>query len=159
MIGQMKTLLRVKKLKEEQALRAMQVKRQQLEDARRRRISAEAEVAESAATLPSRETAIYAEILGEVVDQSEIDRIKGRIVRLEKEHSVLKDVAERCRHIEHGLEGELQILTQAYRHALKKRDKFQIVTDDLVLAAAVEAEHKEEIEVEDLFSRPRARTA
>ncbi|MGQ3211783.1 MAG: type III secretion system stalk subunit SctO [Shinella sp.] len=155
----MKTLLRVKKLKEEQALSAMQAKRRQLDDARRRRIGAEADVAESAAALPSRENAIYAEILGEVVDQSEIDRIKGRIVRLERDHTVLKDIAERCRHIEHGLEGELVTLTQAYRHAQKKRDKFQIITDDLVLAAAVEVEHKEEIEVEDLFSRPRARTA
>lgn len=159
MIGQMKTLLHVKKLKEEQALTAMQVKRQQLEVARRRRIGAEADVAESAATLPVRENAIYAEIMGEVVDQSEIDRTKGRIVRLEKDHTALKDIAERCRHIEHGLEGELETLTLAYRHAQKKRDKFQIVTDDLVLAAATEAEHKEEVEIEDLFSRPRARTA
>lgn len=159
MIGQMKTLLRVKELKEEQALRAMQVKRQEVDAAQRQRVSAEAEVAESAATLPARETAIYAEILGAIVDQDEIDRIKGRVVQLDKAHTILKDAAERCRHVEHRLEGELETLTLAYRNAQKKRDKFQIVTDDLVLAAAVEAEHKEEIEVEDLFSRPRARTA
>lgn len=159
MIGQMKTLLRVKELKEEQALRAMQVKRQEVDVAQRQRVSAEAEVAESAATLPARETAIYAEILGAIVDQDEIDRIKGRVVQLDKAHTILKDAAERCRHVEHRLEGELETRTLAYRHAQKTRDKFQIVTDDLVLAAAVEAEHKEEIEVEDLFSRPRARTA
>lgn len=159
MIEQMKTLLRVKKLKEEQALRTMQAKRQQLDQAQRQRISAEADVAESAATLPGRENAIYAEILGEVIDQNEIDRIKGRIVQLDKEHNTFKDIAERFRHVERRLVDELETMTQAYRHAQKKRDKFQIVTDDLVLAAIVAAEHKEEIEVEDLFSRPRVRTA
>lgn len=159
MIRQMKILLRVKELKEERALRAMQAKRQQFDAAQQQRIGAEADVVESAATIPSRETAIYAEILGEIVDQSEIDRIKGRIVQLEKEHNALKDAAERCRHVEHRLEGELETLTLAFRYAQKKRDKFQIVTDDLVLAAAVEAEHKEEVEVEDLFSRARPRVA
>ena len=159
MIRQMKVLLRVKELKEERALRAMQAKRQQFAAAQQQRIGAEADVAESAATIPSRETAIYAEILGEIVDQAEIDRIKGRIVQLEKEHNALKDVAERCRHVEHRLEGELETLTVAFRFAQKKRDKFQIVTDELVLEAAVEAEHKEEVEVEDLFSRARSRVA
>ncbi|WP_378940848.1 YscO family type III secretion system apparatus protein [Mesorhizobium sp. ANAO-SY3R2] len=155
----MKMLLRVKELKEEQAMRAMQAKRQQFDSAQRQRVSAEADVTESAATLPSRENAIYAEILGKIVDQDEIDQTKGRVVQLEKEHGALKDIAERCRHVEHRLEGELESATLAYRYAQKKRDKFQIVTDDLVSAAAVEAEHREEVEVEDLFSRPRARMA
>jgi hypothetical protein len=159
MIRQMKVLLRIKELKEERALRAMQAKRQQFVAAQQQRIGAEAAVAESAATMPGRETAIYAEILGEVVDQGEIDRIKGRIVQLEKEHNALKDVAERCRHVEHRLEGELEALTLAFRFAQKKRDKFRIVTDELVEADAAEAEHKEEVEVEDLFSRARSRVA
>lgn len=159
MIRQMRTLLRVKELKHDQALRTMQVKRQQLEAARAAAERARAAVEESAATYAAREDAIYAEILGQVIDQGDVDETHGRVVQLEKDHALLNDALERARHVEARLQGELDAATAAYFQALKIRDKFSLLTDDMQRAADAETEQKEEVEIEDLFSQPKGRAA
>ena len=68
MIKQMKVLLRVKELKQDQAFRAMQAKRVQVAQAKAATERARAAVEESRRTYAAREDAIYAEILGTVVD-------------------------------------------------------------------------------------------
>lgn len=159
MIRQMRTLLRVKELKHDQALRAMQVKRQQVEAARAATARASAAVDESAATYAAREDAIYADILGQIIDQGDVDETHGRVVQLEKDHAALVDALERAKHVEARLQGELDAATAAYFQALKIRDKFSLITDDMQQTADAEAEQKEEVEIEDLFSVPRGRAA
>lgn len=159
MIAQMKTLLRVKTLKEEQALRAMQAKRQQAEIARAESERARDTVEESSRTYASREETIYAEILGSVIDQNDVDVTRGKVVLLEKQHNALKDALERALHVEHRLVGELKDATERYHAALRKSDKFRLITDDLVLGFSKAVEGREEAEVEDLFAVPRARFA
>jgi hypothetical protein len=159
MIKQMKTLLRVKELKQEQALTAMQAKRQQLEVARAARLRAKAAVDESAATYDAREDAIYAEIIGQIIDQGDVDTTQGRVVQLEKDHSLLKDALERALHVEARVEKELEVATAAYFAALKIRDKFQVITDDLQQTLNAEVEYNEEMEVEDMFATARKKAA
>jgi hypothetical protein len=159
MIAQMKTLLRVKELKHDQALRAMQAKRQQRDVARDASKRAMAEVEESAATYAQREDAIYAEVIGQVIDRGEVDATHGRVVLLEKAHALLKDALERALHIEARLEAELETATARYFAALRKRDKFEFLADDMRRQADALAELHEETEVEDLFARPRGRAA
>jgi hypothetical protein len=91
MIGQMKVLLRIKELKEEQAFRAMTAKRAQVAEAMAALEVARQCVRESAATLPAREDAIYKEIMRRVVDLDIIEETKGKVVVLEKQHAKLVD--------------------------------------------------------------------
>ncbi|MBC8130269.1 MAG: YscO family type III secretion system apparatus protein [Rhizobiaceae bacterium] len=153
----MRVLLRVKELKQDQAFRTMQTKRQQLEAAKETKTRAEETVAESSRTLPAREDAIFGDILGAVVDLATIDETFGRVVQLERSHTMLKDQLERAAHVEHRAEGELEQSRTVYRAAVKVRDKYTLLTDDLQLAADTESEYREEMEVEDTFSRPRGR--
>jgi hypothetical protein len=159
MISQIKTLLRVKELKHDQALRAMQVKRQQRDTARDASGRARVQVEESAATYVQREDAIYAEVIGQVIDRGEVDATHGRVVVLEKDHAQLKDALERALHVEARLEAELEAATARYFAALRKRDKFVFIADDMRQAADAVAELHEETEVEDMFARPRGRAA
>lgn len=157
MISQMKMLLRVKELKQDQAFRAMRIKRAQVEEAKTETEKALQVVEESAATMPAREDAIYADVFGKIIDLGEIDEMHGKVVQLEKDHARLKDTWERARHVEARLEKELETATDHYQMATKVRDKYTILTDTLKLEAEEAANQREEAEVEELFTRPRQR--
>lgn len=159
MIGQVKTLLRVKQLKCDQALRDMQIKRQRLDEARDQCRQAQAKVEESLASYAQREDAIYAAILGEVVDVDDIDETHAQIVQLEKDHTRLTDALERARHVEARLQGELEAATAKYFEALRILDKFSMLAEEMQREEETLAEHREETEVEDLFARPREKAA
>jgi hypothetical protein len=159
MIGQMRVLLRVKDLKLDQALRAMQAKRAEREAARQERVSAENAVAQSEASYAAREDAIYADIIGKIIGQDGVDETHGRVAQLQKSHAALKDELERALHVEARLEQELQAATAAYFAAQRIRDKFSMITDNLQQEIDTVAEAREEVEVEDLFARPRMKVA
>jgi hypothetical protein len=155
MIGQMNTLLRLKTMKEEQALRTLQAKRRQVADGEAAVATANARVAESAATLPTREDAIYAGILGRVVNLGDLDDTRGAVVDLEKGHARLADAAERAAHVLHRLNGELDTAVGTHRAAVRVRDKYTILRDDLREQADAEANAREEGEIEELFTKGR----
>lgn len=155
MIGQIKVLLRVKQLREEQAFRTLQLKRGQMADAEARVARAHAAVVESARTLPAREDAIYAELIGKVVEPDAFDEARAKVAELEKAHARLKDEEERARHILARAQEELDAAVRAHNAALKARDKYNIITDELVREALAIVDAKEEVEIEDLFSRAR----
>lgn len=159
MIGQMKTLLRVKDLKQEQAFRELQKKRAQVAAAEAARAEAEAEVAESARTFASREDAIFGTILGKVVDLGAIDETHGRVGELRSGHTRLEDGRERALHVEARVRSEMEAAGATYRAAVKVRDKYTVITDDLVSAHTAAVDYREEVEIEDMFSRPRRRIA
>lgn len=159
MIGQLKILRRVKQLKESQALRAMQKKRQEVVEAERVVVEKQEIVAESARTLEARKDAVFAEIIGVVVSLDDIDEAKGRVLRLETEHQKLIDDVERARHVVTRLRKELEEATAAYRKTQKDREKYDILTDEVAEAIEVEKGLAEESEIEDLFSKPRKAVA
>lgn len=155
MIGQMTTLLRLKTLKEEQALRALQAKRRQVADGEAAVEAAKQSVAASAATLGTREDAIYAGILGRVVNLGDLDDTRGAVVDLERGHTRLTDTAERAAHTLHRLNGELDTAVGTHRTASRVRDKYAILRDDLRGQADAEASAREEGEIEELFTKGR----
>ncbi len=159
MIAQITVLLRVKQLKEEQAFRTMNAKRQQVAEAKAVVDAARIRMEKSAATLPAREDAIYEEILRRVVGLTAIDEAKARVVTLEKEHARLVDAHERAVHIHAKLDQELQAAVQAYRKTLKDRDKYVILTDELRAEHNAQLSQREETEIEDIFSTRRRRAA
>lgn len=159
MMAQVKTLLRVKELKCDQALREMQVKRRRLEEAQHACRQAQARVEESLATYAQREEAIYAGIMGEVIDIDDIDETHAQVVQLEKDHTRLTDALERARHVEARLQAELEAATARYFEALRILDKFSTVAEEMQREEEAAAEHREEVEVEDLTARPREKAA
>jgi hypothetical protein len=159
MIGQMKVLLRVKELKQDQAFRAMQKKRNEVIEAERLLELARQTVAESARTLGSREDAIYSDVIGQIVDLDALDHTRGRVVQLEKDHTRLKDEADRTAHVQNRLEGELEVASQHYKGAVRVRDKYVLITDEMKREADEIVVYKEEAEIEDLFSRPMKKPA
>lgn len=154
MIGQMRALLRVKELKQERALNAVHAKRAQVEQARLDTQRALAVAEEFRLSMPGRENRIYDAVIGQVVDMDDIDGVRARIVDLEKEYTDLKDDWDRARHLEARLEEELLRATEAYRAAVRNRDKYITLVDTMQKEAAEAAEAREEIEIEDLFARP-----
>lgn len=155
MSAHFKVLLRVKQLREEQAFRALQLKRTQVSEGERRLARANAAVLESARTLPAREDAIYAELIGKVVEPDAFDEARAKVVELEKAHARLKEEEERARHVLARLQEELEAALAAHRAAIKARDKYTIITDELLREALVIVDAKEEVEIEDLFARGR----
>ncbi|MGV8938764.1 MAG: type III secretion system stalk subunit SctO [Allorhizobium sp.] len=159
MILQIKTLLRVKRLKQDQALRTLQQRRRALEEAGSAVRAAEAAVDESLASLPAREDAIFAEMLGRSVKLDEVDKTKARILVLHVEHQLLVDEQQRAVHVEARALRERDEAVIAYRDATKVSDKYTMITEDLVTLQNQAAEAREDGEVEEMFSKPRRKMA
>lgn len=153
MIGQLVTLLRVKELKRDQAFRAMRAKAAEVDEAKAATRHAQAVVDESASTLAAREDAIYAAVLGQVIDLDGVDRVRGKVVALERDHQALKDDLDRAAHVEARLAGELVTLTDQYRQCERTCDKYIVITDEMKRELEAFGERREEGEVEDLFGR------
>lgn len=159
MIGQMKALLRIKELKQERALSAMRAKQAQLEQARIETQEALEIAEEFRETMPEKENAIYDTVMRRVVNLDGIDDVRAKIVELQNEYNALKDDWDRALQIEKRIEGELTEAVNAYRAAVKQRDKYITITETMQAEADAEADRKEEIEIEDLFSKPARRIA
>jgi type III secretion system (T3SS) protein YscO len=159
MIRQLRVLLRVKELKEEQAFRAVHIKRREVSEAAAAIELAREKVRENAATLPAREDAIYRGIIGRVVDYDEIEDAKNEMVEIEREHARLVDTVERATHVHARLERELAGVVEAHRKAARERDKYDVLTEEVGSEVRAQAAHREEIEIEDIFSTRRRRSA
>ncbi len=157
MSAAMKVLLRVKQLKEQDAFRALMRQRELMEEARRQTDAAREAVAASARTLPAREDAIYREILGEVIDSGDLDETRGKVVALQRDHGRLTDALERAIHVQASAEKQLEAALANHRAALKKVDKYVVLTDEISREIAAIASAKEETEIEDLFGTRRRR--
>ena len=159
MIGQLIVLLRVKELKEEQAFRVVNTRRQELAQAEQGVAEAQKRVDESAATLPARIEAAFDEIMKRDIEVTEIDQVKGKVLQLEKEHERLIDARERAAHIRDRAADDLAKAVAAHRQATKAKDKYVILCEELGREANAIATLREEVEIEDMFSTRRQKLA
>jgi small-conductance mechanosensitive channel len=155
MIPQFRVLIKVKKLREERAERALQAARATLQKAIDRAEALTREAEESTRTLGDRERALYAQILMQVVGMGDVDDVKEQVLALMNEHQALLDRRDRA--WEHVARCEAKVVEA--RAELRRRqadvEKIVTITDELVAADLAEKTAKEEIEIEDLFSRPK----
>ncbi|MCL3883307.1 YscO family type III secretion system apparatus protein [Marivita sp. GX14005] len=156
MISQVATLGRVKRLREDKALRAVQATRREVARAGDRLEAARAAVAESATTLPAREAAIYAEIMRRVVGMGAIDDAKERVQALMEAHRRLEDRATRARDHLKRCEAALEVARADHAARRAETEKIDMVADDLAQARAAEVLHAEEAEIEESVSGRRA---
>ena len=155
MIGQMSVLLRLKTIKEEQALRVLRAKRRQVAEGEAALEQARQAVDASARTLDAREDALYKPILGQVVDRGTPDDTRDAAVALAQAHGRLTQVSDRAAYNLDRLTGECAVAAEHHRAATRVRDKYAILRDDLGVRADAEAQGREENEVEELFCRRR----
>ena len=153
MIDKLKLLLKVKKLKEAEALKLMQMKRVKEREAKsaaeRSRIIAE----ESAATLEPRGDALYAEIMGKTIDLGCLDDLKLRLVAMQKDHDRLKDKLQRDELAHEKADSALQLAIRDHDERVRATQKYEILTDDLIAVQMRRQEHAEEAEIEDRVIR------
>lgn len=159
MIGQFRMLGKVKTLREDKALRALQKARAMLREAEARLAQLEDEVAQSRASLPARERGLFVPVLGQTVGMGALDEVKERVVALYQDHMALEDRRDRARDHVKRCEQALQAARVDLRVRQQETEKIGTVTEELVAAAAAEQAAREEIEIEDAFSRPKARAS
>jgi hypothetical protein len=153
MLDSFKMLFRVKELREEKCMRAVQAKRNEVLQAEMTVRAAYAAMQRSAATLLEREDGIYSEIIREVVGLPKLERIKARVKEMEKQHQKLVDDLERAMHVHENLQQALEALREEHRNALIVRDKYQMTKDLLETEAKLEIESAEEAELEEVSTR------
>lgn len=155
MMGQLKVLLRVKTLKEEQALRELQAKRRQVLEGQDAVARAERSVRDSAATLEAREDAVYDGVIGRVIGLDGLDGARAAVVAIEQDHTRLTDAKERATHVLARLDRELDASAALHRAAAKVRDKYGLLLEDARERHDAAASAAEEGEVEELFGTRR----
>jgi Type III secretion protein YscO len=151
MMERLKLLLRIKDLREEQALRRVNAKRREVLEAEAALREARRAVRESAATLPDREDAVFKPIIQRVVGFDDVEQAKANLRVLQREHTKFVDNAERTAHVEKRLQKQLAEAVVAHQHAIGERDKYATLTDEAVSQWRSELDYREEVEIEDLL--------
>lgn len=152
---QYKMLARVKSLREQKALEALQKARREELEGERKVERLTAELAESARTLPDRVQALYEEIIGTPVGLDDIDDVKYRAAQLDAEHQKIGDRKARAEHTLLSLRERTRAAVAAYKTAQLDREKYDDLISDLKTQILARVTAAEEVEVEDLFARPR----
>ena len=155
MIIQFRMLREVKTLRQDKAMRALEAARRALSEAEERAEALSRLVEESAASLPDRERALFAPILGKAISTEDVDEVKTRVLALIEEHQRLSDRRDRARdHVRRCHER-----LSAARVELRKREaeceKIDTLLDKMWRGAQDALTAREEAEIEDVFSRPR----
>ena len=159
MIQQFRMLQKVKRLREDKALRALEKARNALREAIERRDALDAALKESAATMPARERAIYTEFLNTVVGMDRIDEANGAVLDLRAAHQAIDDRLDRAKDAVKRAEKRLTDARLELRKRQQDTEKIDTVTEEVRLGLEEEATQREEIEIEDLFTRPRGMAA
>lgn len=155
MMAQFRMLQKVKRLREDKALRALEKARAALREAEARRDALDAELQESAATMPARERAIFTQFLKTVVGLERIDAANGAVLDLRTQHQALADRLDRARDAAKRAEQKLVQARQELRQRQQDTEKIDTVAEEVRLEIETAAVAREEVEIEDLFSRPR----
>lgn len=155
MIKQFRMLQKVKRLREDKALRALEKARTALREAETRRERLARELAESRQTLPDRERALYAPVLGQTVSMGRIDDAAQDVLALREGHHRLADRHDRAGDAVVRAQQKLEAARRDLRMRQQEVEKIDTVTDDMVWTLEAESVAREELEIEDAFSRPR----
>lgn len=155
MMAQFRMLQKVKRLREDKALRALEKARAALREAEARRDALDAELTESTATMPARERAIFTQFLKTVVGLDRIDAANGAVLDLRAQHQALADRLDRARDAVRRAEQKLVQARQELRQRQQDTEKIDTVANEVREEIETAAVAREEVEIEDLFSRPR----
>lgn len=154
MIAQFRTLGKVKQLREDKALRALEKARAALTEAKSRASELEQEVARSAASLPERERAVYRPVLNRTVTMPDLDDAKVKVLALITDHRAVCDRRDRALEYVIRCEKRLEEARLHLRQRQAETEKIGTLLNEMLETADAEAIAQEEAEIEDLFARP-----
>jgi Type III secretion protein YscO len=153
LIDKLKTLLKVKKLKEAEALKQLQMKRVKEREAKAAAERSRVIVEESAATLEPRSDALYAEIMNRIIDLGDLDDLKLRLIAIQKDHDRLKDRLQRDEVAHEKADSALNDAIRNHDEKVRATQKYEILTDDLAGGLIRKLEFAEEAEIEDRVTK------
>jgi type III secretion system (T3SS) protein YscO len=154
-VGPLSTLLRVKRLKEQNAEREARAKREAEARAQAEAERAKAMVRESKATLADRKDAIYGKIIGQVVNLDKIESTKAEEVQEEKRHQKLEDEQTRRAHLHQEAAETRKAADLHLRSTRIAVEKYKTLTELTQAEQDAVQELREEIEIEESFSTRR----
>lgn len=155
MMRQFRMLQDLKRLHEDKALRVLEKARSSLRETEERRDALAVEVEESATTMPARERSIFSEFLNTVVDMGRIDGANSDVLDLREQHQKLVDRLDRAKDAVTRAEKRLQDSRLELRKRQQDTEKIDTVAEEIRVQIEDEVIQREEVEIEDLFARPR----
>ncbi|WP_068310269.1 type III secretion system stalk subunit SctO [Polycladidibacter hongkongensis] len=158
MIAQIKKLHLVKTLKEQKALRALNDERAKLELAEKALREKQQIAQKERVQLPERQDALFREVLRQIISSEKLEEVKEKARLLEAEVKRLEDAAERAAYVVDKTRKNVEEARVEYQKALRVRDKYGKISEDLIAQSLLAAEASEEQEVEEQFSGRRQDT-
>lgn len=153
MIGQFAPLCRIKELREEKLLAAVEGARRALAAARVEEVEAEKRVRENKPLMAERERAIYAALVGKIATLSDFEKAREAVRKLETAHQKLVEDAREAVQQVKKLEEELADLRSRHRQSVIDRDKYRETRRDLEMQVRKQADFVEELEMEEVATR------
>ena len=154
MIRKIARLLKIKEMREQEALRLVQIKRRALSEAEAERDRAVEIRDDGKRTYPEREQAVYDTVMGRVVAQDAVEDMKAGLVRLAETQQELEDEVTRMEHVVARFRRELAEAREAHAAATRAKEKYVFLLGHVREIVLAEAEAREEGEVEELFAKP-----
>jgi tetratricopeptide (TPR) repeat protein len=149
----LRTLLKIKERKEDEALRNVQLRRRALSEAEEDLLKAIEAERESLRTYPAREDAIYDSIMGVLVKQEKIDEMKSKLAALARQHQELVDDVTRMQQVVARRKSELAEAIEQYNKARRVKEKYVLILEKMATEALLAEDMREEGEVEELFAK------
>ena len=150
-------LLRLNERRLDDERRRLARKLAELAGARDAEDRARAALAESAATLPKREDALYDPVMRRSASMRDMEDVKESLVALTRAHATLADARDRGEHVRRRVESETEAAKEAQRRLHARRIKYELMRDEMARSFDRAAERREEADIEDLTARGRAR--
>ncbi|MES0867850.1 MULTISPECIES: type III secretion system stalk subunit SctO [Pseudovibrio] len=152
MINQIKKLHLVKTLKEQKAQRELNAELEKVRRAKEQLEQKRKTAADERAALPAKQDALYEEIIKKVISTDDLDKVKEQAQILENAVKKLEDAAERAAYVYDRALKNADAARLEYQKALRIKDKYGKVADDLRSEANALMEAAEEQEIEEQFS-------
>ncbi|SDR14708.1 YscO family type III secretion system apparatus protein [Pseudovibrio sp. Tun.PSC04-5.I4] len=152
MINQIKKLHLVKTLKEQKAQKALNAELLKVNRAKQQMEQKRQKAVEEREALLAKQDALYEAIIKKVISTDDLDKVKEQAQVLENAVKKLEDAAERATYVYDKALKNAEVARQEYQKALRVKDKYGKVAEDLLLETQALAEAAEEQEIEEQFS-------
>lgn len=140
---------RVKTVQADRAEQEERARRTALEAAARAVETARATLLDWREEMPRRETAIYDTVIGKLVDLDALDMCKARVVELRAQETLLAERLSETEAAASAARDALDVAHRALAHARRAVTKFDDLVGVLKAAALLEAEAREDAELEE----------
>lgn len=149
MTGILGKLLHLKEIRQAGALRALQLKRLELQQAQAALVAAEGILANAEARYGPEVDALYEPLFGQAIDLKRIEELEGQIADLDARKQELSDTVDDAADHVADLQDAEQALMEAYADKTRAFERLGALVDEFSQAAHLDAERQAELELEE----------